>query len=123
MSLSAAQTDRTHDGPPTEPPAELDVLIVGAGLSGIGLAHYMAKKRPRERFAIVDARNAVGGTWDQFRYPGVRSDSDLHTLGYTFKPWKRRNTIAEADEICGSREEALDGADNRQHVHLGIRVV
>ena len=123
LSLSAAQTDRTHDGPPTEPPAELDVLIVGAGLSGIGLAHYMAKKRPRERFAIVDARNAVGGTWDQFRYPGVRSDSDLHTLGYTFKPWTRRNTIAEADEILEYLEEALDDADNRQHVYLGIRVV
>lgn len=64
----------------------LDVLIIGAGLSGIGAARHLQKLCPKKRWRIWEARAAIGGTWDIFRYPGVRSDSDMHTLGYAFKP-------------------------------------
>ena len=65
----------------------VDVLIVGAGLSGIGAAHQLQRAFPRRTYAILEARDAIGGTWDLFRYPGVRSDSDMQTLGYRFRPW------------------------------------
>src|SRR4051794_31336027 len=65
-----------------------DVLIVGAGLSGIGAAYYLQSQHPDRRYAILDARDDLGGTWDLFRFPGIRSDSDLHTFGYAFKPWR-----------------------------------
>ena len=64
----------------------VDVLIVGAGLSGIGAAHHLQAAFPGRTYAILEARDALGGTWDLFRYPGVRSDSDMHTLGYRFRP-------------------------------------
>ena len=64
-----------------------DVLIVGAGLSGIGAAVYLTKRCPGKSFAIVETRERLGGTWDLFKYPGIRSDSDLYTFGYRFKPW------------------------------------
>src|SRR5262245_25045051 len=67
-----------------------DVLIVGAGLSGIGGAFRLQERCPRRTFAILEARDAIGGTWDLFRYPGVRSDSDMFTLGYAFRPWTGR---------------------------------
>ena len=73
----------------------LDVLIIGAGLSGIGAARHLQKECPGKRWRIWEARSAIGGTWDIFRYPGVRSDSDMHTLGYAFKPW--RGTQAMSD--------------------------
>lgn len=65
----------------------VDVLIVGAGLSGIGAACHLTEKCPGKSYTILEAREAMGGTWDLFRYPGIRSDSDMHTLGYNFKPW------------------------------------
>ena len=68
----------------------VDVLIVGAGLSGIGAAYHLQQKCPDKRYAILEGRAAIGGTWDLFRYPGIRSDSDMFTLGYSFKPWTRR---------------------------------
>lgn len=74
---------------------QLDVLIVGAGVSGIGAAWYLQQKQPGKRYAIVEAREAIGGTWDLFRYPGIRSDSDLHTFGYAFKPWEGDKAIAD----------------------------
>jgi monoamine oxidase len=64
-----------------------DVLLVGAGLSGIGAAYYLQARCPTKSFAILEAREGIGGTWDLFRYPGVRSDSDMYTLGYSFRPW------------------------------------
>ena len=67
-------------------PDHVDVLIIGAGLSGIGVAQHLRRRRPGSTYAIVEARAAMGGTWDLFRYPGVRSDSDMHTLGYTLRP-------------------------------------
>ena len=72
----------------------VDVLIVGAGLSGIGAACHLEAESPGRTYAILEARDAIGGTWDLFRYPGVRSDSDLHTFGYEFKPWRDEQSIA-----------------------------
>src|ERR1700752_4468539 len=77
----------------------VDVLIVGAGISGIGAAYYLQKEHPGRSYAILEARGATGGTWDLFRYPGIRSASDLHTFGYEFKPWRDENAIASADKI------------------------
>src|ERR671919_2725212 len=77
----------------------VDVLIVGAGLSGIGAACHIQERCPGRRFAILEARGATGGTWDLFRYPGIRSDSDMHTLGYRFRPWTEQKAIAGGDAI------------------------
>jgi len=76
-----------------------DVLIVGAGLSGIGAAYHLQQKCPGKTFAILEGRSAIGGTWDLFRYPGIRSDSDMHTLGYKFKPWINDKAIADGPAI------------------------
>nr|HET7860173.1 NAD(P)/FAD-dependent oxidoreductase [Caldimonas sp.] len=86
--------------PPTAADAELlDVLIVGAGLSGIGAAHHLQQRCPGKRWCIVEARDAIGGTWDLFRYPGVRSDSDMFTLGYRLRPWTKPRAIADGASI------------------------
>ncbi len=77
----------------------LDVLIVGAGLSGIGAGHHIQTTCPWARYAIFEARGAIGGTWDLFRYPGIRSDSDMFTLGYSFRPWDGAASIADGDSI------------------------
>ena len=76
-----------------------DVLIVGAGLSGIAAAYHLRAKCPAKTYVILEGRSAIGGTWDLFRYPGVRSDSDMHTLGYPFLPWRDRNPIADGSSI------------------------
>ncbi len=94
-------------------PTHLDVLIVGAGLSGIGAAHYLQRQCPWADYAIFEARDAIGGTWDLFRYPGVRSDSDMHTLGYSFRPWDGEKSIADGDSILQyikdtARESGID---------------
>src|SRR5438270_10998177 len=71
-----------------------DVLIVGAGLSGIGAACHLQHSCPQKTYAILEARDCIGGTWDLFRYPGIRSDSDMYTLGYSFRPWDDAKAIA-----------------------------
>jgi monooxygenase len=91
----------------------LDVLIVGAGLSGIGAAHYLQDHCPWATYAVIEARDAIGGTWDLFRYPGIRSDSDMFTLGYSFRPWDRDESIAGGDAIRAyitdtAREAGID---------------
>src|SRR5436190_23989115 len=78
---------------------ELDVVIIGAGISGIGAATYFTQELPGKSIAILEGRDDIGGTWDLFRYPGIRSDSDLHTFGYEFKPWLHENAIADAHLI------------------------
>ncbi|SEP45944.1 Predicted flavoprotein CzcO associated with the cation diffusion facilitator CzcD [Rhodospirillales bacterium URHD0017] len=101
----------------------LDVLIVGAGLSGIGAAWHLQDTCPGRSYAIVEARESSGGTWDLFRYPGIRSDSDMYTLGYSFRPWKDAKAIADGPAILSYiREVASDhGIDAR--IRYGHRVV
>ncbi len=77
-----------------------DVLIVGAGISGIGAGYHLQKNCPNKSYAILEGREKLGGTWDLFRYPGIRSDSDMHTMGYSFKPWTSAQSIANGDSIC-----------------------
>ena len=101
----------------------VDVLIVGAGISGIGLGHHLTTKQPGRTFAIVDGRDAIGGTWDLFRYPGIRSDSDLHTFGYEFKPWTNKNAIADAHEILDYLHEAVAENDLARRIYLGHKVL
>ncbi len=97
---------------------DVDVLIVGAGLSGIGAAVHLKKRRPKSTYAIVEKRSAIGGTWDLFRYPGIRSDSDMYTLGYSFKPWTEAKAIADGPSILKYvRETAVEyGVD--QHIRF-----
>ncbi|MEH6755968.1 MAG: NAD(P)/FAD-dependent oxidoreductase [Parasphingorhabdus sp.] len=85
-----------------------DVLIVGAGLSGIGAAVHLTKRCSGKSFAIVEGRERLGGTWDLFRYPGIRSDSDMYTLGYNFKPWTERKAIADAPTILNYLRETVE---------------
>jgi monooxygenase len=101
----------------------LDVLIVGAGLSGIGAAHHLQRDSPRKSYAILEAREDLGGTWDLFRYPGIRSDSDMHTLGYRFRPWTEAKSIADGPSILRYvRDTARDGGIDRK-IRLRHRVV
>ncbi|MEE3852005.1 NAD(P)/FAD-dependent oxidoreductase [Gordonia sp. LSe1-13] len=86
----------------------LDVLIIGAGVSGVGAARYLTTEHPARSFAIVEARGVAGGTWDLFRYPGIRSDSDLYTFGYEFKPWRDKQAIADAPRILDYLHETID---------------
>jgi cation diffusion facilitator CzcD-associated flavoprotein CzcO len=104
-------------------PEHLDVLIVGAGLSGIGAACHLQARCPGKTFAILEARDAVGGTWDLFRYPGIRSDSDMFTLGYGFRPWTEAEAIADGASIRRYiRDTAREhGVDRR--IRFGHRVV
>src|SRR5216684_2883453 len=92
-----------------------DVLIVGAGLSGIGAAWHLQGRCPGRSYTILEGREASGGTWDLFRYPGVRSDSDMYTLGYRFRPWKEAKAIADGPSILTYiREVASDHAIDRR---------
>ena len=101
---------------------DFDVLIVGAGLSGIGAAVHLQQNCPQETYAILEGREAIGGTWDLFRYPGVRSDSDMYTLGYRFKPWKAAKAIADGPSIRAYiRETAAEHGIN-QHIRFGHKV-
>jgi monooxygenase len=101
----------------------LDVLIVGAGLSGIGAAHHIQSAFPWRSYAILEARDVIGGTWDLFRYPGVRSDSDMYTLGYRFRPWAQPEAIADGPSILGYiRDTAADAGIDRR-VRFGHRVI
>ncbi|MEY9849084.1 flavin-containing monooxygenase [Streptacidiphilus sp. MAP5-3] len=89
-----------------ETPTHVDVVIIGAGISGIGAGYYLQREHPGRSYTILEAREASGGTWDLFRYPGIRSDSDLHTFGYEFKPWRDKDSIADAHKILAYLREA-----------------
>jgi cation diffusion facilitator CzcD-associated flavoprotein CzcO len=101
----------------------LDVLIVGAGISGIGCAAILSTEQPQRSWRILEMRDAIGGTWDLFRYPGIRSDSDLYTFGYDFKPWTSDNAIAGGDEILAYLNETVDEYGLRDRIDFGRRVV
>lgn len=105
------------------PVRHLDVLIVGAGVSGIGAAYYLRRDHPGRSFALLEARGASGGTWDLFRYPGVRSDSDLHTFGYAFQPWRDEEAIAGGGKILAYlRETAAEHGIDR-HIRFHTKVL
>ena len=100
-----------------------DVLIVGAGLSGIGAGVHLQQKCPGKSYAILEGRARLGGTWDLFRYPGIRSDSDMFTLGYSFKPWTEAKAIADGPSILRyitetAREHGID-----RHIRLQHKVI
>jgi len=101
----------------------VDVLIVGAGLSGIGAGYHLQQKCPAKSFVILEGRDCIGGTWDLFRYPGVRSDSDMFTLGYSFKPWTEPKAIADGPRILNYvRETATDnGIDKKIRFHHRVK--
>jgi len=102
---------------------DFDVLIVGAGISGIGMAAHMGMKAPHHSYAIVERRPQLGGTWDLFRYPGIRSDSDMHTLGFEFEPWRHEKSIADAPAILEYLERIVDERGIRKHIRFGHRVI
>jgi cation diffusion facilitator CzcD-associated flavoprotein CzcO len=99
-----------------------DVVIVGAGLSGIGAAYHLQAHCPGKTFAILEGRADVGGTWDLFRYPGIRSDSDMYTLGYSFKPWQNAKAIADGPSILSYVNETADENHIRQHIRFNHMV-
>ncbi len=101
---------------------DFDVLIIGAGISGIGAACHMSRECPNKRVAILERRDAIGGTWDLFRYPGIRSDSDMYTFGFNFRPWTQPKTLADGPSIKNyvidtAREYGVD-----RKIHFGVKV-
>src|SRR5713226_6800212 len=102
------------------PSEHLDVLIVGAGLSGIGAGYHLQQKCPGKSYVILEGRDCIGGTWDLFRYPGIRSDSDMYTLGYAFRPWSDAKSIAAGPSILSyvrqtAREHGIEENILLQH--------
>ncbi|WP_436520247.1 flavin-containing monooxygenase [Actinoplanes sp. HUAS TT8] len=102
---------------------DVDVLIIGAGLSGIGAAWRLQKQRPGDKYLILEAREAIGGTWDLFRYPGVRSDSDMFTLSYPWRPWREPESLASGEKIRQYIEDTANEADIVRNIRFGVRVV
>ncbi|WP_374408415.1 flavin-containing monooxygenase [Pelagerythrobacter sp.] len=102
---------------------DFDVLIVGAGISGIGMAAHMETLCPGRSYALVERRENLGGTWDLFRYPGVRSDSDMHTLGFNFEPWRHEKSIADAPAILDYLHRIVDERGIREHIRFGHKVL
>ncbi len=104
-------------------PAEVDVLVVGAGLSGIGMGHRLTESCPDLSYAIVEARADLGGTWDLFRYPGVRSDSDMFTFSFPFRPWHGKDSLAQGGEIRDYLRDTARESGVDERIHYGCRVV
>jgi cation diffusion facilitator CzcD-associated flavoprotein CzcO len=100
----------------------VDVLIVGAGLSGIGAGYYLQTRCPTKRYAILEGRSALGGTWDLFRYPGIRSDSDMYTLGYSFRPWRNPKAIADGPSILSYIRETAEAYGIDRKIRFGHQV-
>lgn len=101
----------------------VDVLVVGAGLSGIGAAAHLVKDLPGTSYAVLERREASGGTWDLFRYPGIRSDSDMHTLGYRFRPWRGDVSLADGASILAYVRDTAREFGVDRHIRYGHRVV
>jgi cation diffusion facilitator CzcD-associated flavoprotein CzcO len=101
----------------------VDVLVIGAGLSGIGAAWHLQHHCPRRTYAILEGRGDIGGTWDLFRYPGIRSDSDMYTLGFSFKPWTQQKAIADGPSIMRYLRETVRESGIDRHIRFRHRVV
>jgi len=99
-----------------------DVVIVGAGLSGVGAGVHLRRACPHKTWVVLEGRDAIGGTWDLFRYPGVRSDSDMYTLGYSFKPWREAKSIADGPSILQYVKDAAREHDVARHIRYRHRV-
>jgi monooxygenase len=95
---------------------EVDVVIVGAGISGISMAYYIQQKFKNKKYLILDSRESIGGTWDLFQYPGIRSDSDMYTFGYAFHPWIRHESISEGEQILEYVQSAADTYHLTDHI-------
>src|SRR6202161_2844513 len=121
MTTTAPTTARAQGAEEIQDAGHVDVLIVGAGVSGIGVAHHFLDQFPDRTFVILDAQDNRGGTWWTHRYPGVRSDSDLFTYGYRFKPW-RGPAIAAGGEILAYLDEVIDDDDLGRHIRLRHQV-
>lgn len=101
----------------------LDVLIIGAGISGIGAACHLKMHRPGTTFAVLEGRETLGGTWSLFQYPGIRSDSDMQTFGYGFRPWTHRKAIADGHLILDYLRETAKEYGVTPHIRFGHRVL
>src|SRR3954463_6623614 len=99
-----------------------DVVVVGAGLSGIGAGYHLKTRCPGKRYVILEGREAMGGTWDLFRYPGIRSDSDMFTLGFSFKPWVEGKAIADGPDILRYIHETAREHGVDEHIRYGQKV-
>ena len=102
---------------------QVDILIVGAGISGIGLAVHLSKNCPQRKFEILERRESFGGTWDLFRYPGIRSDSDMSTFGYNFKPWGKEKVLASGPEIKSYLSDVIRENHLNEKIHYQHRVL
>ena len=102
---------------------QVDILIIGAGISGIGLAVHLSKHCPQRQFEILERRDSFGGTWDLFRYPGIRSDSDMSTFGYNFKPWGKEKVLASGAEIKSYLKDVISENQLKDKIHFGHRVL
>lgn len=102
---------------------QVDILIVGAGISGIGLAAHLSKHSPQRSFEIIERRESFGGTWDLFKYPGIRSDSDMSTFGFNFKPWKKESVLASGSAIKNYLAEVVQEFNLSSKLHFQHRVV
>jgi len=116
---SQSPSPEAEDSDVREPALDhYDVLFVGAGLSGIGAAYHLMQGSPKRTYVILEGREAVGGTWDLFRYPGIRSDSDMYTLGYSFRPWEEAKAIADGPSILRYVNDTADLYDIRRHIRF-----
>jgi monooxygenase len=106
----------------TEAMEHFDVLIVGAGLSGIGAGYHLQQKCPTKSYVILEGRDCIGGTWDLFRYPGIRSDSDMYTLGYSFRPWTEPKAIADGPRILNYVRETAQQNGIDEKIRFNRRV-
>lgn len=102
---------------------QVDILIVGAGISGIGLAAHLSKHCPQRSFEIIERRESIGGTWDLFKYPGIRSDSDMSTFGFNFKPWKKESVLADGASIKNYLAEVVEEFKLQPKIHFQHRVL
>ncbi len=108
---------------PTAPAEHLDVVIIGAGLSGIGAAHHVQTTCPWAAYSVLEARDAIGGTWDLFRYPGIRSDSDMFTFSYPFRPWTGDRSLGDGDSIRRYISDTAHESGIDRHIRFGHRIL